>query len=246
MGPAPFAWGGTNHGEGTIVAAGFGSQIGDISTITVKTYDAESGVILSDDIYELNIKEEGLARGAQPNERIFAGGVGPGATDLSNFVVRVYDAKTGKFQWEGMLNLTPQDAAGPGHLVSTLEPRRATATRVASAPSSASAPSFLLRALDAVTGGLMWEDEFTTDGRSRTERIANRLVPEGRGAAGVYPSFEFSIRMFEREGRRLLWEDQVAQGGADEEPQLEPVEDEARVLPTWPGGYERHAREERI
>ncbi|MEC4889216.1 MAG: hypothetical protein RI101_04070 [Nitrospira sp.] len=245
LGPA-FAWGGTNPGAGTIVAAGFGYQAGDASTITVKTYDAESGEVLSDETYELNVKEEGIAKGMRPDERIFAGGVGPGATDLSNFVLRVYDAKTGKFQWEGNLNLTPQDAAGPGQRVSTLEPRRATVTRIASTSPSASAPSFLLRALDSSTGGLMWEDEFTTDGRLRMDRIANRLVSEGRRAALARPSFELHIRMFERDGRRLLWEDQVVQGDEDEEPQLEPVEDEARVLPTWPGGHERHRSEEKI
>lgn len=245
MGPA-FAWGGTDIGEGTIVAAGFGYQVGEVSTITVKIYDVESGAVLSDDIYELNVKEDGIAKGPQPDERIFAGGVGPGATDLSNFVLRVYDARTGKFQWEGNLNLTPQDAVSSGQLVSTLVPRRATVTRIASVPASASVPSFLLRALDSATGGVMWEDEFTTDGRLRTDRIANRLASEGRRGAGAHPSFDFRIRMLERDGLRLLWEDQVAQGEADEEPQPEAVEDEARVLPTWPGGHERRMLEERI
>lgn len=241
-----FAWGETTMGTGTIVAAGFGYQVGEVSSITVKTYDVKSGAVLSDDTYELNVKEEGIARGPQPDERIFAGGVGPGATDLSNFVLRVYDAKTGKFQWEGNLNLTPQDAASPERLVSTLVPRRATVTRTASVPASASVPSFLLRALDSDTGGVMWEDEFTTDGRLRMDRIANRLVSDGNRAAGAHPSFDFRIRMLERDGLRLLWEDQVAQGNAGEEPQPEPVEDEARVLPTWPGWHERRTLEERI
>lgn len=240
-----FVWAGINEGKGTIVAAGFGYQVGAVSTITVKTYDVETGEVLSDDTYELNVKEEGLAKGPRPDERIFAGGVGPGATDLSNFVLRVYDAKTGKFQWEGNLNLTPRDAAGSGQFVSTLVPRRATATRIADSPSEASVPLFLLRALDPVTGGVMWQDEFSTGSRPRADRIVSRYVAGGRDVAGSHPSFDFRIRMYDGDGRQLLWEDQVALE-ENEGPQPESVEDEARALPTWPGIHERYGLEESI
>jgi len=241
-----FAWAGIDEGKGTIVAAGFGYQVGAVSTITVKTYDVETGEVLSDDTYELNVKEEGLAKGPQPDERIFAGGVGPGATDLSNFVLRVYDAKTGKFQWEGNLNLTPRDAASSGQRISTVAPRQARVTRIADSPSSASVPSFLLRALDPVTGGLMWQDEFSSGSRPRTERIANRHVTGERDSVASHPSFDFRIRMFESGGRHLLWEDQVSWGEAEDEPQLESVEDEARALPNWPGIFGRQELEKRI
>ena len=57
------AWGeiGTEE-KRTIVAAGFGYQIGAVSTIAVKVYDAESGDILSNEIYELAVKESDGAR----------------------------------------------------------------------------------------------------------------------------------------------------------------------------------------
>ncbi|MGA6828586.1 hypothetical protein ACO9S2_13355 [Nitrospira sp. NS4] len=240
-----FAWAGNDGGKGAIVAAGFGHQIGDVSTITVKTYNAETGEVLSDETYELDVKEEGIAKGPRPDERIFAGGVGPGATDLSNFVLRVYDAKTGKFQWEGNLNLTPRGAASPGQFVSTVVPRPARVTRIADSPSDASVPLFLLRALDPVTGGLMWQDEFSTGSRPRAERIANRYVATGCDVSGSHPSYDFRIRMFESDGRQLLWEDLLAQE-EDEGSQPEAVEDEARALPTWPGIHERQGLEERI
>ena len=41
-----------------VVAAGFGFQDEDSSFITVKTYDAHSGEVLSADTYELDIKDE--------------------------------------------------------------------------------------------------------------------------------------------------------------------------------------------
>src|ERR1041384_8708387 len=79
-----------------VVAAGVGYENADASTITVKTYDAESGAILSDETYELNVREDAAFAGSQPPERIFAGGVGPGADGLSAFVLRVYEAATGR------------------------------------------------------------------------------------------------------------------------------------------------------
>lgn len=245
LGPS-LAWAEVAPVKAGIVAAGFGYQVGDVSTITVKIYDPQSGEVLSDDTYELNVKEEHATNGPQPQARIFAGGVGPGATDLSNFVLRVYDATTGKFQWEGNLNLTPRDAESAGQLVSTLVPRRATVTRVREMSAASPRPSFLLRALDPETGGLVWQDEFSTDGnnRARLERIADRQVSEDRDKPELSRSFDFRIRMSEDEGRHILWEDQFAQTEAEDVAESETVEEKALQLPTWSGQAGRSLREE--
>lgn len=221
--------------KGTIVAAGFGYQIGDTSTITVKVYDAASGEVLSDEVYELNVNEGNSARSNPPQERIFAGGVGLGATDLSNFVLRVYDAKTGKFQWEGQLNLTPRDGSGAGQMVSTVAPRRATITKIHATETAMWQPVFLLRALDASTGGLVWEDEFSTDGAgsARAGRTATRLIGREGNPTEASHTFDFRIRMFDRSGRAVLWEDQISQQGAEEDTH-EAVDDHAHMLPAWP------------
>lgn len=220
--------------QGTIVAAGFGYQIGGLSTITVKMYDAVSGEVLSDDTFELNVKEEGY-RTHPGQDRIFAGGVGLDATDLSNFVLRVYDASTGTFQWEGRLNLSPQDGSGGGLPVSTLIPRRATVTRIHAVDSPLRQPSFLVRALDSTTGGLVWEDEFSTNaaGAGRIERTINRFTTPGGEAAPVSRTFDLTIRMFKADGHGVLWEDQFGQEAPEEEAH-ETVDDQAHVLPAWP------------
>jgi len=247
LGPS-MAWAEAAPATVGIVAAGFGYQVGDVSTITVKIYDPQSGEVLSDDTYELNVKEERAADGPQPQARIFAGGVGLGATDLSNFILRVYDAATGRFQWEGNLNLTPQETESAGRLVSTLVPRQATVTRIHEKSTLSPQPSFLLRALDSETGGLVWEDEFSTDGnsRARVERIANRLVSDKRDISESSRSFDFRIRMSENEGRHILWEDQVAQTEATEVAESEAVEEKALQLPTWSGQVGRQLQEELI
>ena len=71
----------------TVVAAGFGFQDDETSSITVKTYDAQSGEVLTADTYELDIKDDGPPT-SHPKTRIFAG-VGLGAGSLSEFTLRL-------------------------------------------------------------------------------------------------------------------------------------------------------------
>jgi hypothetical protein len=244
------AWGQTDtekkEGKGTIVAAGFGYQIGDVSTIAVKVYDAASGEVLSEEVYELNVIEENSARSNPSQERIFAGGVGLGATDLSNFVLRVYEAKTGKFQWEGQLNLTSPDGSGAGQMVSTVVPRRATITKIYATEIARWQPVFLLRALDASTGWLVWKDEFSADGTgtARVQQLATWLIGLDGNSTEASHTFDFSIRMFDRR-RAVLWEDQFSQQEAEEDTH-EAFDDQAHVLPAWPWQLQQGSTPEAI
>jgi len=229
------AWGEVGTGEkGAIVAAGFGYQIGSSSVIAVKIYDAGSGAILSDEVYELTVKEsEETGQTSEP--RIFAGGIGLGATDLSNFVLRVYDANTGVFQWEGRLNLVQPDKKGAGHVISASMLQRATVTKVHRIATVTEQPVFFLRALDAVTGLSAWEDEFTTVGARipRVQPIASRSIRPTVITTVSSHTFDFRIRMYDPSGKKVLWEDQLSRFDADEGSQ-ESFSDRAHLLPPWP------------
>lgn len=218
--------------EKLIVAAGFGHQADDGSTITVKIYDPTSGEVLSSETFDLNVKEEGNKSGDR-RPRIFAGGVGPGATDLSNFMVRVYDAQTGAFQWEGQLNLVPAEETDAVQRVSVVRPRRAMVLTALVGTAPARQPSFLIRALDSLTGGVVWEDEFSTGGLppNRLERVAGhtRNIEE----AVVGHRFEFRVRMRDAGGHVVLWEDRFATE-EDDEDVPNPTDDHATMLPMWP------------
>lgn len=191
----------------SIVAAGFGFQDEESSFITVKTYDAQSGEVLSADTYELDIKDDGPSSG-QPRTRIFAGGVGVGAKSLSEFTLRVYDASNGRFLWEGRLNLTVGDhpEVAAHRVVASIQPRAAI-TRIASRSKEAGQPHFVLRALNPQTGQLVWSDEFSTEAPVvRIERISRSVV----GMTGTAPrDIDFRIKMPDQAGRRWLWEDKV-------------------------------------
>lgn len=240
---------GRSGGGAAIVAAGFGYQNGAESTITVKVYDAASGEVLSEDVYDLSVKEDRNARSDSAGARIFAGGVGLGATDLSNFVLRVYDAKTGEFQWAGQLNLTANggDENEIGHRISTVTPRRAVVAKIHDATETdAPHPVFLLRAWDASTGGIIWEDEFSTDGKGTAlaRQVADGSTGFDEVALGI-DTFDFRILMFDDGSRAVLWEDQVFQRPADEEVQGA-GDDRAQMLPAWTEPIEQESTSEEI
>lgn len=229
------AWGEeVEAGNNMIVAAGFGYQIGPVSIIAVKVYDAESGDILSDEVYDLAVKEND-GGGSTHGPRIFAGGVGLGATDLSNFMLRVYDANTGAFQWEGRLNLVQTDRKGEAQVISVRMPRHATVMRTQAVQIGAEQPVFLLRALDAVTGLAVWEDEFTAAHIRipRVQPIIGRSNQPDGTSIGNSRTFDFRIRMYDPSGQSVRWEDQLSRLESDDGA-TESSSDRASILPAWP------------
>ncbi|HXH85608.1 MAG TPA: hypothetical protein VNI35_02210 [Nitrospira sp.] len=213
------------------VAAGLGYQDADMSSITVKTYDAESGEVLSSETYELDIKEDGPAVN-RPSSRIFAGGVGVGGDGLSEFTLRVYDAENGKFLWEGRLNLgvgiNPEVDAFP---VVAHTQSRAAVLRVFNRTKRSGQPYFVLRATNPETGQLVWGDQFSADAANvKVERISRSVI----GMTGGVPSeIDFRIKMPDEAGRQVLWEDKVVPG-VDEEVAGPERSDDPGMLPVWP------------
>jgi hypothetical protein len=232
-----------------IVAAGVGYENAETSTITVKTYDAENGAILSDETYELNVREDVASADSQPRERIFAGGVGPGADGLSAFTLRVYDSATGRFLWEGLLNLSGgnQDSGSTLRVVAQLGAPQATVTQVRSRGATDGQPQFFLRAVDSVTGQLVWTDHFSAGAGkvARAERVGRAVVGQTEGLAALSQQIEFRIRMMDDRGRQVLWEDTI-------EPTLEDTDivagqdEAAENLPVWHGEEPEDMKQEII
>jgi hypothetical protein len=195
-----------------VVAAGVGYEDAETSIITVKTYDAENGEILSNETYELNVREDVTSANSQPRERIFAGGVGPGAGGLSEFTLRVYDAATGRFLWEGLLNLNVpnQDSDFTRRVVAHLDAPQATVTKVRSRSAIDGQPQFFLSTIDLLTGQLVWTDHFSpgASALARPERISRAVVDQTEGSV-LSQLIEFRIRMMDDRGRKVLWEDTI-------------------------------------
>jgi len=222
----------------TVVAAGVGYENAETSTITVKTYDAESGEVLSEETYDLNVREDAVSAGSQPLERIFAGGVGPGADGLSTFTLRVYDAATGRFLWEGLLNLSvDNEEFGSTHrVVAHLVAPQAMITQVHSRGAIDRQPQFFLRAIDPATGQLVWTDHFSAgaDRFARAEHVNRAVVGQTEGLAAPSQQIEFRIRMTDDRGRKILWEDTIEPTGDETDLAVE-YDDAAEILPAWRG-----------
>ena len=219
-----------------VVAAGVGYENAETSMITVKTYDAENGEVLADETYELNVREDAASASSQPRERIFAGGVGPGADGLSAFTLRVYDAATGLFLWEGLLNLHVgnQEFDSTRRVVAHLAAPQATVTKVRSRGAIDGQPRFFLRAIDSVTGQLVWTDHFSAGASTlvHPERVSRAVVDQAEGSTALSQQIEFHIRMMDDRGRKIMWEDTI-------EPMVEETDmvvghdAEAENLPVW-------------
>ena len=214
------------------VAAGFGFQDAESSSITVKTYDAESGEVLSAETYELDIKDDGPPS-SHPNARVFAGGVGLGVDGLTEFTLRVYDAANGRFLWEGRLNLgvdsNPDLAIH--RVVARVQPRSSAVRTAGQSAARPGQPYFVLRAMNPETGQLMWGDQFTTQGAQvRVEQIGRSII----GMTGAAPrDIDFRIKMPDDSGRRLLWEDKVVQETESEETATKQSDEAPSMLPAW-------------
>ena len=231
------------------MAAGVGYENAETSTITVKTYDAENGAILSEETYDLNVREDAASAGSQPRERIFAGGVGPGADGLSAFTLRVYDSATGRFLWEGLLNLSAgnQESGSTYRVVAHLVVPQATVTQVRSRGAIDGQPQFFLRAVDSVTGQLAWTDHFSAGASTvaHAERVGRAVVGQTEGLEAPSQQIEFRIRMMDDQNRQIMWEDTI-EPTVEETDVVAGHDDAAENLPVWRGEGPEEMKKEAI
>jgi hypothetical protein len=224
---------------GKVVVAGVGYENADTSMITVKVYDAGTGAILSDETYELNVREDAVSAGGQPRERIFAGGVGPGTDGLSAFTLRVYDAATGRFLWEGLLNLNVgnQESDSSHRVVARLAAPQATVMQVQRRIAVEGQPQFFLRSVDPVTGQLVWTDHFSAGaGRVvRAERVSSAVMDQQDRETTLTQQIEFRIQMMDDGDRKIMWEDTIEPTVGDAD-MIAGHDAAAENLPVWHGG----------
>lgn len=194
----------------SVLAAGFGFQAAGSSLITIRTYDVQTGAILSEDSFDLNVKEEGAAKSDGNRGRIFAGGIGADIQGKSKFMLRVYDAETGRFLWEGELNLLKLgEGGGVARAQATINPRPFAPIHAAGHAPHAFQSLFSVRAVNPITGTLVWQDQFTPGIRKRPgnagvscSKCSVKPIYEPIGHI-----FDLVVRTYDRTSGILLWED---------------------------------------
>ncbi|HET6675916.1 MAG TPA: hypothetical protein VFG71_11270 [Nitrospiraceae bacterium] len=196
----------SEHGD--FLVAGFGFQTSFSSLITIRTYQAQTGMVLSDDSYDLNVQEDATS-GETRHDQIFAGGIGVDAEGQHRFLLRVYDARTGKFLWQGQLNLTSQKEESRARPIATLTPFRSAVWRTGKKELLPIQLNLSLQAVDPLTGMLVWEDRFIpgVSMSSRAERTSFRPVHRSMQIEGIGHIFNLVVRTVDRASGRLLWQD---------------------------------------
>lgn len=196
--------------DSEVVTAGFGYQAAGSSMIMVRTYDASTGVVLSDDSFDLSVTGEGLAEADDGQQgRIFAGGIGLDQHGKSTFMLSVYDAETGKFLWEGQLNLLKVDDEGVSKVMARISPNRPAVPLAAGGGPTTFDTLFSVRAVNPMTGGLVWQDQFTPGSRRRAQAKVISIGASMPMTAGIPIAhiFDLIVRTYDHTSGRLLWQD---------------------------------------
>ena len=224
----------TGHSE--VLAAGFGFQAAGSSSITVRTYEVQTGAILSEDSFDVSVKEEGAAEHDQNKGRIFAGGIGIDGQGNSRFMLRVYDAETGRFLWEGQLNLLKVGEAGAAKAKAAIIPGLASVSPASERLPNAFQALFSVRAVNPLTGRLVWQDQFAPGSRKRAgvAGVSCRgcfIRPVNEPIGHI---FDLVVRTYDRTSGKLLWKDSFEQLERIEEPTILPETNAyPQAIPFW-------------
>ncbi len=224
----------TGHSE--VLAAGFGFQAAGASSITVRTYEVQTGAMLSEDSFDVSVKEEGAAEHDENKGRIFAGGIGIDGQGNSRFMLRVYDAETGRFLWEGQLNLLKVGEAGAAKAKATIIPGLASVSPASERVPKAFQALFSVRAVNPLTGRLVWQDQFAPGSRKRAgvAGVSCRgcfIRPVNEPIGHI---FDLVVRTYDRTSGKLLWEDSFEQLERIEEPAVVPETNAyPQAIPFW-------------
>jgi len=219
-----------------VLAAGFGFQAAGSSMIMVRTYDPSTGVILSDDSFDLSIQEEGAEASTEQRGRIFAGGIGVDRNGKSKFMLSVYDAETGKFLWEGQLNLMKVGDEGVSKVKASVTPIQNSAFLVAAGTPKAFDTLFSLRAVNPVTGVLVWQDQFAPGSRRQGQAggiLIGNTYP-GQTSTPIAHIFDLMVRTYDHRSGMLLWEDSFEQlDQVEEYPEAPEKNRIPQAIPFW-------------
>lgn len=196
---------GQDLGDDRIVTAGLGVRTADTSFFLIRSYDAHTGEVISEDEFALTIDEETASSLEKGGGRIYAVGSGLNADGDLSLLVRAYDAVTGDLLWEDELNRSKGQEGRAAAFKTTLEQRiAAPRPEIPSQPQSKS--TYHVRAIDTRTGRLVWEDEFLTNRGKATQQTVPPVLEQG---AFSERNFSVRVRTFEAETGTLLWEDQL-------------------------------------
>ena len=200
--------------SGLVFAAGFDTNTAGNRDFLVRAYDAESGTLLwKDQVDKAGAADRAFALAAGAGQ-VFAGGFSTNAEGNQDFLVRAYNAKTGALLWEDQV-----DPVGGFDGVNALAVEGGRLFAAGFITNAAGNFDALLRAYEAKSGALLWEDQIDRAGFDdaalalTVERGQVFIAGFGTNAAG---NFDVLVRAYQAKTGTLVWEDQVDKAGFDD------------------------------
>jgi PQQ-like domain len=196
---------------GQLFAAGFVTNAAGNRDFLVRAYRAKTGVLLWEDQVDQAGGADGTFALAVGAGQVFAAGFGTNTAGTQDFLVRAYDPKSGTLRWEDQ-----RDQAGFNDVAEALAVQGGQLFAAGSGERGTGNQDFLIRAYDAKSGALLWEDQADKAGHNDAAfALAVRggqvfAAGFGTNAAG---NQDFLIRVYQAEDGALIWEDQVDQAG---------------------------------
>lgn len=224
-------------GDGHVVTAGLGIKTSDESSFVIRSYEAQSGSLISEDEFELSVDEDTANVVEKGEGRIYAVGSGVNDQGRLSLLIRAYDAQTGNLLWEDDLNPSREQILKATFLRAALKNTILEGEdRMAAQPGSQS--SYLVQAVDAKTGHLLWKDEFLTDNTGPSHDNPPEQEERDQGE-NLEKTFSIHIRTYDRHTGSMLWYDELSSAhenktGLGDESGIEhphPKKEEAAVSP---------------
>ena len=177
---------------------------------TVRAYNARTGELLWQNQYDAS-HDYGNARAIAVNgNRVFVAGDVTNEDTWYDFTVRVYSAATGELLWQDQYNNGTANEADGATAIAVNGNQVFVAGYVTNEGEYNS--DFTVRAYNARTGELLWQDQYNGTANERDEAyaiaangnrvfVAGQVTNEGTGS-------DFTVRAYSSATGQLLWQDQ--------------------------------------
>lgn len=183
---------------------------------TVVPASRTPGALLWQDQFDLAGGFDGATMVAVEGGRVFVSGLGTSVAGApTDWLVRAYDAQAGVLLWQNQLDRTGREdyalaVAVKGGLVFA----------GGSATNAAGSHDVLVRAYDALTGDLRWEDQFDRAGRfdvvtSQTIAVEGGRLFVGGEASQANGNADWFVRAYDAQTGAFLWQDFFDGGSFD-------------------------------
>jgi hypothetical protein len=216
-----------------VVAVGFGYQRGNTSLIRIRTYDAETGDMLSEERFDLNVVGEDPKKDGATGDRVFAGAAYLDSRTITEFPMRVYDARSGAYLWQGNLNFVITESGDPRQQTSIAgEPSSLFLRLVGDAALPTIESSLIVQAVDRLSGRPVWRQMFSPR-KERSERVAVESQTDRTEAEIDNRDYEVIVRSFNRETEELVWTDRLSTSDVIDDVSGDEPE-RAQLIPGWP------------